>query len=137
MCIILKFGSFKVTGESNEAQVIASLKTYKNRLIYIQKALYHLYLLTRGLQETRLDLLDLIMELMQIHSKSQSVQLAATTCIFNQTKANMYTNVPAHMLSNIINMVLNTMISYPNCVTVSSITFYILILTLSLLVFCF
>lgn len=117
-----------MTGESNEAQTIAALRAYKYRLVYVQKALYHLYILTRNaasadatvsnvmLSTSRQELLEIVVELMQIHSKSQSVQLAATTCIFNLTKDNLYTTITSsHMLTQVINLVLTTMINYPNC----------------------
>lgn len=107
-----------VTGESNESQLIASLKQYKTRNIYVQKALYHLFILSRNFQETKIELLELIGELMQIHSKSQGVQLAATTCIFNLTRMNMYTNIPSSVLSQIINSILSTMVNYPNTIIV-------------------
>lgn len=107
-----------MTGESNERQIVAALRTYKNRVAYIQKALYHLYILSRGFDETRLDLLELIVELMHVHAKSQGVQLAATTCVFNLTKVNMYTSLPGQVLGQIINTVLNTMANYPNCAAV-------------------
>lgn len=125
------FDNLVVTGESNEAQTIAALKAYKHRLVYVQKALYHLYILTRNaataaaaadyqnaMQTPRIDLLDIVTEVMQLHAKSQSVQLAATTCIFNLTRDNLYTSVPAHVLTKVINLVLTTMINYPNCQTV-------------------
>ena len=64
-----------VTDESTEQQLIASLKYYKTRHLYIQKALNRLYILTKSFQETRIDLLLLIIELMLFHNKSQSVQL--------------------------------------------------------------
>lgn len=103
-----------VTGESTEAQLVSSLKYYKTRHVYIQKALCHLFMLTRNYQETRVDLLQIVLDLMQIHSKSQSVQLAATTCIYNLTRNNLYVNIPSNVLTQIINIILSAMANYPN-----------------------
>lgn len=108
-----------VTGESNESQLVASLKYYKTRNIYVQRALYNLFIFSRNFQETKIELIELILELMQIHSKSHGVQLAATTCIFNLTRLNLYTKIPKHILSHIIASILKTMITFPNNIIVS------------------
>lgn len=73
-----------------------------------------MFSLTKNTQQTRVDLLELIVELMRIHSKSQSVQLAATTCIFNLTQHNCYEQIPANLLTQIVNTVLINMQSFPN-----------------------
>ena len=104
----------KVTGESTEQQLISSLKYYKTRHLYIQKALNRLYALTKSFQETRIDLLLLIIELMLIHNKSQSVQLAATSCIFNLTWQKLNPTIPNYIITQIINTVLTTMQNFPN-----------------------
>ncbi len=96
--------------------MIASLKCYKSRHLYVQRALNRLFLLTKNFEETRTDLLLLIIELMQIHNKSQSVQLAATSCVFNLTwqKMNLNNKIPAYIISQIINSILITMQNFPN-----------------------
>ena len=107
-----------MTGEATESQLIASLKYYKTRHNYIQKALYHLFELSRNYQETRVDLLQLIIELMHIHIKSQSVQLTATTCVYNLTKQNLCINIPNSLLTNTVNTILTVMQNYPNSIVV-------------------
>jgi hypothetical protein len=74
------------TGESSLEQLIHSLKAYKTRHMYVQKSMIFLYklivsnqALNYPLQNT--ELLELIIELMSLHDTSQSVQLAATSCI--------------------------------------------------------
>jgi len=74
------------TGESSLEQLIHSLKAYKTRHMYVQKSMILLYKLIVSnqtlhypLQNT--ELLDVIIELMSLHDTSQSVQLAATSCI--------------------------------------------------------
>jgi len=108
----------KVTGESTESQLMSSLSFYKSRHVYVQKSLYHMFSLTKNMPNTRIDLLELILELMRIHSKSQSVQLAATTCIFNLTQQNCYAQIPADLLTQIVNSVLINMQSFPNNVVI-------------------
>jgi Zyg-11 protein homolog len=99
---------------SNELQLLASLKYYKNRQNYIQKSLYHLFELSKNFKRTRVDLIELIIQLMRIHSKSQSVQLAATTCIFNLTRQDLHKNIPDTVLSQIVNVIINSMQIYPS-----------------------
>ena len=108
-----------VTGESTEPQLVASLRYYKTRHFYIQKSLCHLYMQTKNAHESRPDLLQLIDELMHIHNKSQSVQLAATTCIYNLTRQSLYARVSPSLLTQIINTIIATMLSYPNTISVS------------------
>ena len=107
-----------MTGESTEAQLISSLKHYKPRHNYIQNALYHLFVITRNYEQTRCDILELIIELMNLHNKSQSVQLAATTCICNLTRENLYTAIPKAFLTQIVNSVVTTMQNFPNSILV-------------------
>lgn len=114
-----------VTGESTESQLISSLRHYKTRHIYVQKALYHLFMLTKNYQTTRVDLIQIVIDLMQIHSKSQSVQLAATTCIFNLTRQNLFMNLSANVLTQIINTILATMLNYPNTLIVTALSYFI------------
>lgn len=75
--------------------------------------------MTTSRSQTRVDLLQLILELMHIHSKSQSVQLAATTCVYNLTKQNLYALIPSSVLSQVINTITTTMLNYPCTVNVS------------------
>ena len=103
-----------VTGESSEPQLMASLKYYKNRHNYVQKSLYHLFELSRSFRETRVPFLEMIIELMYIHSKIQSVQLVATTCIFNLTRQDMYKSIPLNVLSRIITVIISVMQAYPS-----------------------
>ncbi len=103
-----------VTGESSEHQLMASLKYYKNRHNYVQKSLYHLFELSRSFRETRVPFLEMIIELMYIHSKIQSVQLVATTCIFNLTRQDMYKSIPLNVLSRIITVIISVMQAYPS-----------------------
>lgn len=113
---LLQRNELIITGESTEQQLISSLKYYKTRHLFVQKALNRLFVLTRNFQETRLDLLVLIIELMHAHKLSQSVQLAATSCIFNLTwqKLHLKPCIPSYILTQIINTVLNTMAHFPN-----------------------
>ena len=128
--------SLIVTGESSEHQLMASLKYYKNRHNYVQKSLYHLFELSRNFRETRVQFLEMIVELMYIHNKTQSIQLVATTCIFNLTRQEMYKSVPLPILSQIINVIISVMQAYPSTAIVNRI-FQIFRKKLSLFLFHF
>lgn len=59
-----------------------------------------------------LKLLELITESMNQHGKLQSVQLAATSCIY--CIIIKHVNLPSELLTKIVNSVLNTMKNFPN-----------------------
>ena len=86
----------------------------------MQKSLYHLFELSKNFKESRVGLLALIVELMQIHSKSQSVQLAATTCIFNLTRQELQKNIQVPLLSQTVQIILKSMLYYPSTAIVSA-----------------
>lgn len=111
--------SIKVTGESSEAQILSSLHSYKNRQTYLQKALYNLFIITRNYKETNSEILQHISDVMVSKLKSQSIQLAASTCVYNLTKQNMYQKVPSMLLTKIINTIIRVMLSFPDTLVVN------------------
>ena len=76
-----------ITGESSVSQLIISLKKYKHRHLYVQKLLIQLY---KGICNNQIgnasikliDLMELLIEIMNIHRQVQCVQLSATSCIY-------------------------------------------------------
>lgn len=107
-----------VTGESTESQILSTLQSYRNRETYLQKALYNLFIITRNQRETSSEILQNINDVMVSKIKSQSIQLAATTCVYNLTKQNMYQKAPSMLLTKIINTIIRVMLSFPNTLVV-------------------
>ncbi|RNA17324.1 zyg-11 -like protein, partial [Brachionus plicatilis] len=110
--------SMIVTGESTESQILSTLQSYKNRETYLQKALYNLFIITRNQRETSSEILQNINDVMLSKIKSQSIQLAATTCVYNLTKQNMYQKAPSMLLTKIINTIIRVMLSFPNTLVI-------------------
>lgn len=120
----LRLKELNITGESTESQIISSLKHYKSRPTYLQKALYNLFILTRNFDVTKADLVQIVIEVMHSNIKSQSIQLAATTCVYNLTKHNLYLNLPQQLLTQLINTILVVMLNYPNTLIVINLIYY-------------
>ena len=89
-----------------------SLRTYKTRHAYVQKCLIILYKIITSssfekTQTSSTELLELIVDLMVIHAKNQSVQLAATSCIHYLLLKKPV--VPGIILTRLVNAILHTM----------------------------
>ncbi|KAL0966277.1 hypothetical protein UPYG_G00293290 [Umbra pygmaea] len=106
--------NLKVTGEASERQICESLRRYRERECFTREALIHLYQLTNDMDDqTRPDLLKLVLAGMQNHSESLSVQLVASACIFNLTNQDMAVGMPHPLLSAVVHQVLKAMRSFP------------------------
>ncbi|XP_010888483.2 protein zyg-11 homolog isoform X1 [Esox lucius] len=107
--------NLKVTGEANEQQICESLRRYRERECFTREALVNLYQLTSDMDnQTRPDILKLVLEGMQNHSDSLSVQLVASACIFNLTNQDMAVGMPHPLLSAVVNQVLKAMRGFPS-----------------------
>jgi len=106
--------SIKVTGEASEEQLTESLKRYPNRNMYVQQTLYHLFSLTHGFVEPRIDIIKLIIPVMKIHPRELGVQMAATACIYNLTKGEMGQKIHPSWLAKIVDLTLDAMENFPN-----------------------
>ena len=51
----------QVTGETTEEQILESLRRYSQRSVYAHRALFHLFGLTRGFAEARIDIMKVIL----------------------------------------------------------------------------
>ena len=51
---------------------------------------------------------------MQIHLKSQTIQIAATACLYNLTKQQLSHSIPLLFLNHVVDVVLKIMEYYPN-----------------------
>ncbi|KAJ8951160.1 hypothetical protein NQ318_021604 [Aromia moschata] len=83
-----------IAGLGNEKQIKVTLKMYKERSNYVQKALYHLFQLTSTFQEARPDIFDLVLPVMEAHSSRFGVQMAATACLYNLTRGALQEHPP-------------------------------------------
>jgi Zyg-11 family protein len=98
-----------------EPFLIESLKRYNDRSGFIQKILYYIFLLTRSYQTKNQNLLiELILQIMSIHSNLQSVQMASTACIYNLTRTPLTEQINVKCLAKIIQAIINVMELFPN-----------------------
>lgn len=104
-----------VTGEANEKQICESLRRYRERECFTREALVHLYQLTNDMyDQTRPDILKLVLGGMQNYSESLHVQLVASACVFNLTNQDMAVGMPHPLLSAVVHQVLEAMRSFPS-----------------------
>ncbi|XP_020323141.1 protein zyg-11 homolog isoform X2 [Oncorhynchus kisutch] len=107
--------NLKVAGEANEKQICESLRRYRERECFTREALVHLYQLTNDMyDQTRPDILKLVLGGMQNYSKSLHVQLVASACVFNLTNQDMAVGMPHPLLSAVVHQVLEAMRSFPS-----------------------
>uniref|UniRef100_A0A674B946 Protein zyg-11 homolog n=1 Tax=Salmo trutta TaxID=8032 RepID=A0A674B946_SALTR len=107
--------NLKVTGEANEKQICESLRRYRERECFTREALVHLYQLTNDMyDQTRPDILKLVLGGMQNYSESLHVQLVASACVFNLTNQDMAVGMPHPLLSAVVHQVLEAMRSFPS-----------------------
>uniref|UniRef100_A0A8C7QQ45 Protein zer-1 homolog-like C-terminal domain-containing protein n=1 Tax=Oncorhynchus mykiss TaxID=8022 RepID=A0A8C7QQ45_ONCMY len=107
--------NLKVTGEANEKQICESLRRYRERECFTREALVHLYQLTNDMyNQTRPDILKLVLGGMQNYSESLHVQLVASACVFNLTNQDMAVGMPHPLLSAVVHQVLEAMRSFPS-----------------------
>uniref|UniRef100_S4R671 Zyg-11 family member, cell cycle regulator n=1 Tax=Petromyzon marinus TaxID=7757 RepID=S4R671_PETMA len=107
-------GTLKVTGEANENQITEALRRYGDRAFFIREALYHLFSRTPNLNQPRPDLLKLVADGMQSHSKNLAVQIAASACVFNLSKQELAAAMPVRLLSRVVAHTLAAMTQFPN-----------------------
>lgn len=103
-----------VTGEATEAQVVESLRRYTTRHHYMQKSLYTLFSLTQDMFVPREDIIKLVLPAMKIHPRTLGVQMAATACLYNLSKAELGQKIHPSCLREIIELTLLAMENFPN-----------------------
>lgn len=103
-----------VTGEATEKQVIESLKRYTTRHLYMQKSLYTLFSLTQEMFVPREDIIKLVLPAMKLHPRTLGVQMAATACLYNLSKAELGQKIHPCCLKEIIELTLKAMENFPN-----------------------
>ena len=107
--------SLTVTGWTTQEQILNSLKVYVDRPAFIQKCLCHLYNYTiNDIPDPRVDIIEIILNVMKKHSKIIEIQLAATACLYNLTKGKVAEKIHPKWLGNVVSGTLNAMEHFPN-----------------------
>lgn len=103
-----------VTGSATEKQILQALRTYTQRPSYVQKSLCYLYNYTINCESPRVDVIELILPAMKRHSKSISIQMAGSACLYNLTKGKVGEKIHPSCLMRVVNATLNAMENFPN-----------------------
>ncbi|KAH3898226.1 protein zyg-11 homolog B-like [Dreissena polymorpha] len=103
-----------VTGEATERQVTEALRRYTTRALYMQKSLYTLFSLTQEMVVPREDIIRLVLPAMKLHPRQLGVQMAATACLYNLSKAELGQKIHPKCLKEIIVLTLKAMENFPN-----------------------
>ncbi|XP_013407895.1 protein zyg-11 homolog B [Lingula anatina] len=106
--------NLQVTGDATERQIVEALKKYSDRGLFVQKSLYNLFSLTHGISQARADLIDVILPGMKNHSRELGVQMAATACLYNLTKADFGVKTHPSCLRRVVELTLDAMENFPN-----------------------
>lgn len=109
-----QFPNLTIAGLGNEHQIKITLKKYKERSNYVQKALYHLFQLTNLSPEARPDMFNLVLPVMAAHSNKFGVQMAATACLYNLTRGDLSKKIHPKSLSRGVNLTLFAMECFPD-----------------------
>lgn len=107
------FNDIVVTGIATEKQILQAMQTYSNRPTFVQKSLCYLYNYTINTEDERADVIDMILPVMRKHSKVVSIQMAATACLYNLTKAKVGEKIHPKWLSGVVGATLNAMEHFP------------------------
>ncbi|XP_015380158.1 PREDICTED: protein zyg-11 homolog B-like [Diuraphis noxia] len=103
-----------VTGVVTQEQLLTGLKRYTKRPTYIQKCLYHLFKWTEKYNCPKVDIIQLILNVMNCLSDSFPVQMAATACLYNLTKSDLALNIHPSVLAKVVEATLDAMERFPN-----------------------
>ncbi|KAL7985076.1 hypothetical protein Chor_003646 [Crotalus horridus] len=104
----------KVSGEANETQISEALRRYSERAFFVREALFHLFSLTHFMENTKPEILKLVVVGMRNHPLNLPVQLAASACVFNLTKQDLAAGMPVRLLADVTHLLLKAMEHFPN-----------------------
>ncbi|KAM6456406.1 protein zyg-11 homolog B isoform 3-T3 [Liasis olivaceus] len=107
-------GNLKVSGEANETQISEALRRYSERAFFVREALFHLFSLTHFMENTKPEILKLVVVGMRNHPLNLPVQLAASACVFNLTKQDLAAGMPVRLLADVTHLLLKAMEHFPN-----------------------
>lgn len=98
-----------------EPYLFEALTRYRDRSGFVQKILYYIFFLTRSFHSQQQNLLiELILQIMSIHSNLQSIQMASTACIYNLTRTPITDQIHVKYLRQIVQGTMNVMATFPN-----------------------
>ncbi|XP_025424633.1 protein zyg-11 homolog B-like [Sipha flava] len=103
-----------VTGVVTQEQLLTGLKRYPNRPTYIQKCLYHLFKWTEKYISPKVDIIELILNVMNCLSDSFPVQMAGTACLYNLTKSDLASKIHPSVLAKVVEATLDAMERFPS-----------------------
>lgn len=103
----------QIGGVATEGQILLSLKRYANRALYVQKCLYNLFRLTQTFTTARVDIIELVLNGMELHPDAFGIQMAATACLYNLTKAELGAKIHPQILSRVVSLCLVAMSKFP------------------------
>jgi len=109
-----------LSGFGTECQILEALKRYLARPQYIQKTLYYLFKMTAGTYTPRIDMtvprVDIITRVLSCAKEYPTVfpiQMAATACLFNLSKADLGAKIHPRILREIVQADLDAMETFP------------------------
>lgn len=105
--------NLQIGGTATEEQILLSLKRYANRALYVQKCLYNLFRLTQQFTNARVDIIELVLNGMTLHPDAFGIQMAATACLYNLTKAELGAKIHPQILSRVVSLCLVAMSKFP------------------------
>uniref|UniRef100_R4G9Y7 Zyg-11 family member A, cell cycle regulator n=1 Tax=Anolis carolinensis TaxID=28377 RepID=R4G9Y7_ANOCA len=106
-------GALKVSGGENEMQISEALKRYSERACFVKEAFFHLFTQTCFLRITKPEILKLVIIGMRNHPLDLAVQLTASACALNLTRQGLAAEMPVRLLSNVIQLLLKAMETFP------------------------
>lgn len=105
--------NLQIGGVATEEQILLSLKRYAKRTLYVQKCLYNLFRLTQSFTIARVDIIELVLNGMGLHPDAFGIQMAATACLYNLTKAELGSKIHPQILSRVVSLCLVAMSKFP------------------------
>nr|XP_002731774.1 PREDICTED: protein zyg-11 homolog B-like [Saccoglossus kowalevskii] len=104
----------KITGETNEKQILEALRRYSSRANYMHKTLCTLFDMTQSLEKARVDMVQHILPGMASHRQHLGVQMAASACLYNLSKQQLADNVHVSVLKDMVQLTMDAMETFPN-----------------------
>lgn len=101
--------NLKVAGCSNEHQILKALLRYLDRPHYVQKLLYVLYTQTNKFTVPRIDVIQLIIRGMKIHSVNLGIQMSGTACLYNLSRGKIGQRIHPKWFQEIVTVTLKAM----------------------------
>lgn len=102
-----------IAGCASETQIKVALRHHAERKSYVQKLLYAMFNFTQVFAEPRVDLIELVVKVMKVHSKKLAVQISGTACLYNLSKNSLGPKIHPRYFQEIVTVTLNAMANFP------------------------